>query len=161
VPCGIHSAQIIQGACVGDECADFAGLRAVEGREAGQPLHDSIDGLGHQINDGLVVASFVLYLGCAVRSDDGSVRTTFIIRGGLAVPGYHLVSQDCPQQGLNFEIGVRKAPCGGDHGCGERADHPDVEDELGNVGGQSERDGAVGVQVTISVNVKFEIGDIK
>ena len=110
MPCRVHSAQIIQRAGVSDESADFTGLCAVEGREAGQPLHDSIDGLGHQIYDSLVVSSLVLYLGGAIWSDDGSVGATFIIGSGFTVPGYHLVSQNSSQQCLDFEIWVCEAP---------------------------------------------------
>lgn len=181
MPGRVHPAQVVQRTCVGDESADFAGFCAVEGREAGQSLHDGVDCLGNQINDRLVVPSLVLYLRGAIWTYDGSIRTTFIIGSGFAVPGYHLVSQYCSQQCLDFEIRVGEAsgkkisittiifyifrkkspfstrPCGGNHGRSEGADHANVEDELSNVWSESKRNGTVGVQIAIPINIEFEV----
>lgn len=61
-----------------------------------------------------------------------------------------------------LEVGLGEAPGHGDHGGRQRAGDADGGQEFGNVGGEAERDGAVGIQVSgCVVYIKPKVGHIQ
>lgn len=61
-----------------------------------------------------------------------------------------------------LEVGLRKTPCHGDHGGGQRTRDADGGQELWDVWRQAKRNRAIGVQVTRGVvDVEAEVGHVE
>ena len=172
MPGRVHSAEVICTASSSYKLPNLA-LSPIKLAERGQSGSDGSHRLAHHCDDCLPILGVHLLLTIGIHC-----HCLVGIRV-LLMPGNQFISQNCSQQGLDFEGRVDKTsgretnlyklfkqqfvflPGSCNHACSERSCHSNTGDQFCQVGGQPEGDWSIGVKFSRNIiNIKFEVCNI-